>query len=245
MIRDKLYLIIEPTPDRKLNGYDIVMIIAIITSIIPLMFKSSTYAFSVIENIVTLIFIIDYLLRWITADKKQMKPGIIPFIVYPFTFMAIIDLLSILPGIVVVNQSFRLLRMVRLLRIARTIRVIKSMRYSRNIRMIIRVLNDQKDSLIAVCCFAGSYIFISSLLLFNIEPDTFDTFFDAIYCAAISLTTVGYGDIYPVSQAGRIFTIISSFFGIAIIALPAGIITAGFLDELNSSKKVKEEEAIK
>ena len=73
---------------------------------------------------------------------------------------------------------------------------------------------------------------LSALVVFNVEPDTFESFFDAIYWAVVSLTTVGYGDIYPVSTLGRIVTMISSVFGVAIIALPAGIITAGFMQEL-------------
>ncbi len=238
MIRDKLYRIIEPTSsDRDPNAYDVLMILAIIASIIPLMFKRSLYAFSIIENVVTGLFLLDYFFRWITADKKVGRSGIVPFIAYPFTFMAIIDLLSILPGLVLVNPSLRLLRIARLLRMFRALRIFKSMRYSKNIRLIARVLVAQKDSLIAVCYFAGGYIFISALLLFNIEPDTFNTFFDAIYWASISLTTVGYGDIYPTSIVGRIFTIASSIFGVAVIAMPAGIITAGFLDELKTNKE--------
>ena len=65
------------------------------------------------------------------------------------------------------------------------------------------------------------------------ETTRFETFFDAIYWATISLTTVGYGDIYPVTTIGRIVTMISSVFGIAIIALPSGVITAGYLEEVN------------
>ncbi|MEG2328896.1 potassium channel family protein [Anaerorhabdus sp.] len=75
-----------------------------------------------------------------------------------------------------------------------------------------------------------------ALLIFNIEPDSFNTFYDAVYWATVSLTTVGYGDIYPVSEFGRLITMISSIFGIAIIALPAGIITAGYMDALNSKE---------
>ena len=65
------------------------------------------------------------------------------------------------------------------------------------------------------------------------EPESFETFFDAIYWATISLTTVGYGDIYPVTTVGRIVTMVSSVFGIAIIALPSGVITAGYLSEVS------------
>lgn len=89
---------------------------------------------------------------------------------------------------------------------------------------------------------AVGYIIVSALIIYNVEGDSFATFFDAIYWATVSLTTVGYGDIYPVTTAGRIITMISSMFGIAIVALPAGIITAGYLDALNEEKKKREEE---
>jgi voltage-gated potassium channel len=79
---------------------------------------------------------------------------------------------------------------------------------------------------------AGGYILVSALIIFNIEPESFGSFFDAVYWATVSLTTVGYGDIYPVSLMGRIITMFSSVFGIAIVALPAGIITAGYMGEL-------------
>ena len=84
---------------------------------------------------------------------------------------------------------------------------------------------------------ALTYILISAIIIFNIEPQTFDTFFDAVYWATVSLTTVGYGDIYPVTNIGRLVTMISSFFGIAVIALPAGIITAEYMVELNEENK--------
>ena len=80
---------------------------------------------------------------------------------------------------------------------------------------------------------AAAYIIIAALVIFNVEPDTFGNFFDAIYWAAVSLTTVGYGDIYPITDAGRLVTMISSFVGIAIVALPAGIITAGYMNVIN------------
>ena len=73
-------------------------------------------------------------------------------------------------------------------------------------------------------------------MVFNVEPESFDNFFEAIYWATVSLTTVGYGDIYPVTSVGRVITMISSVFGIAVVALPAGIITAGYMKELEDRK---------
>ena len=84
---------------------------------------------------------------------------------------------------------------------------------------------------------AFAYVLVSALIVFNVEPDSFNNYFDAVYWATVSLTTMGYGDIYPVTTAGRIVTMISSFMGIAIVALPAGIITSGMMDEINSAKE--------
>lgn len=143
------------------------------------------------------------------------------------------DLLSILPSLTVLNQSFKLLRLFRLFRALRVFRAFKLFRYSKNAQIIGNVLKKQKGPLTSVLILALGYILISALIIFNVEADTFDSFFDAVYWATVSLTTVGYGDIYPVTEVGKIVTMVSSLFGIAIVALPAGIITAGYIDELH------------
>lgn len=74
------------------------------------------------------------------------------------------------------------------------------------------------------------------IFVFQIEPEIYPTFFDAVYWAVISLTTVGYGDLYPVTSAGRIISMISAIFGIAFVALPAGIISAGYLEIVMEEK---------
>ena len=178
------------------------------------------------------LFIADYILRFITANIKLHR-GIASFFLYPVTPWAIIDLISILPSFSLLGSGFKILRVMRLLRSIRVFRAFKILRYSKNFEIISRVFKKQQGPLLAVCVLAMGYILISALVIFNVEPDSFDTFFEAIYWATVSLTTVGYGDIYPVTVAGRIITMISAIFGIAIIALPAGIITAGYIDEIN------------
>ena len=84
---------------------------------------------------------------------------------------------------------------------------------------------------------AVAYVFMSALVIYNVEPESFETFFDAIYWATISLTTVGYGDIYPITTIGKLVAMVSSIFGIAIIALPSGVITAGYMDEIRKQNK--------
>ncbi len=233
-MRKKLYSIIEPVGnDNNLsNIYDFIMMTTIVVSIIPLAFKETNALFQWIDYITVSIFILDYLLRLLTADYK-LKKSVVSFFVYPLTPMAIIDLISILPSLTVLNSSFRLLKLFRLLRTLKVLRAFKFLRYSKSFDIISNVFKKQKKVLTAVATMAVAYVLISALVIYNVEPESFETFFDAIYWATISLTTVGYGDIYPVTTIGRIVTMISSVFGIAIIALPSGVITAGYLEEVN------------
>lgn len=232
-MRKRLYEIIEVAKenDRWSQAYDFIMIFVIFLSLMPLTVKEQTPFLNVVDKITASIFVIDYLFRLITADFK-LEQGKLSFVRYPFTFMAIVDLVSILPSVTFINNSFRVLKVSRLFRSLRVFRIFKSFRYSKNVALIIRVFSKQKDSLMVVIWFALGYIVISALVIFNVEPETFDTFFDAVYWATVSLTTMGYGDIYPVSTIGRTVTMLSSFIGIAIVALPAGIITAGYMEEL-------------
>lgn len=238
-MRKRIYEIIELSQDNDCvsSVYDILMMAAIIISIIPLAFKQTYTFFYYTDIATTVLFIIDYILRLITADYKINKKSISSFIRYPFTLLAIIDLISILPTLTILNSGFKLLRLFRMFRTLRVFRIFKALRYSKSITIIAKVIRNSKDALLAVCTLAIGYIIISALVIFNVEADSFETFFDAVYWATVSLTTVGYGDIYPVTTAGRIITMISSFFGIAVVALPAGIITAGYMDALNSDKK--------
>lgn len=230
--------------------YDFTMLLAIAVSIIPLMFRSQPKVFWYFELVSTILFIIDYLLRWCTADYQSSRSKLGAFLIYPFTPLAIIDLLSILPIIHIISPTFRLARVYRMMKILRIFRVI---RYFEPLKIIFAVIQRQRKILWTVLVLALFYIFITALIMFNAEEDInpatgqylFENFFDAFYWAACTLTTVGYGDLYPISHTGRVISIISSMVGIAIIALPSGIITAGYMDELNrrnesSTKEQKE-----
>ena len=235
-MRRRLYEIISASDGRdKLSSvYDIIMMAVIIISLIPLLFKQQFAIFEIADKVCAGIFIVDYVLRLATADYKFQKHSVSAFLRYPFSPMAIVDLVSILPSLTVLNQGFKLLRLLRMFRALRVFRAFKLFRYSRNARIIMSIFRRQKGPLGYVLILALGYIVISALIIFNVEPRSFHSFFDAIYWATVSLTTVGYGDIYPVTGIGRIVTMISSVFGIAIVALPAGIITAGYMNELKN-----------
>ena len=240
-MRKRIFEIIEVADSKETFShiYDIIMMITIALSMIPLAFKTESAAFVWIDRITVSIFIIDYLLRFMTADIK-LNRGWVSFLIYPITPMAIIDLVSILPSITIINDALRVLKIVRMVRTLRVLRIFKSFRYSKNIAMIGRVFQKQKKSLLTVGVLAVGYMLVSALVVFNVEPDTFASFFDALYWAAVSLTTVGYGDIYATTTAGKAITMISAVLGVAIVALPAGIITAGYMSEIDEDEKAND-----
>lgn len=126
----------------------------------------------------------------------------------------------------------------------RILRLFKLIRYSDKIRVLGRVIRKEKGVLLTVLGIAVFYVFLTALIMFNVEPhvnpvtgaETFDSFFDALYWATVTLTSVGYGDMVPATDIGRLVSMLSSLFGVAIIALPSGVITASYLDELRALK---------
>ena len=241
--REKIYRIIEHGDERGTLGtiYDSIMLLAILASIVPLMFAREYPAFWYVELVTCSLFVVDYLLRWITADFR-LKKGVFSFFLYPFTVWAIIDLLSILPCLTPLSRGFKLFRITRLMKV---LRLFKFLRYFKRFQMLNRVLKKEKDVLLSVLGVALFYIFLTALIMFIIEPHVnpvtgeviFADFFDALYWATVTLTTVGYGDLTPVTDVGRLVSMLSSLFGIAIIALPSGVITASYMDELKNMKK--------
>ena len=182
-MRKRIFEIIEKSQgdDRLSQIYDVFMIVVIIASLIPLGFKTESSFFYILDKTAMVIFIIDYLLRWMTADYKFEQKSVASFVRYPFSMMAIVDLVSILPSLSVISRSFKVLRVLRMVRALRVLRVFKGLRYSNNFIIIGNVIRSSKNSLVAVVTLAVAYILISALVIFNVEPDSFQTFFDAVY----------------------------------------------------------------
>lgn len=167
------------------------MMATILVSIVPLAFKESNAVFEWIEYISVSIFILDFILRLVTADLKLHK-SVASFFIYPITPMAIIDIVSILPSLTVLNSGFKLLKLFRLLHCLKVFRTFKFLGYSKSFEIIANVFKKQSRVLSAVGSLAIAYVLISALVIYNVESDSFETFFDAIYWATVSLTTVGY-----------------------------------------------------
>lgn len=245
MNRKRIFAIIEKGSTHTLISriYEDFMLLMIIISLLPLVFVQQRPIFIWFDRISVSAFILDYILRWMTADLKNLeKKPLNAFLTYPFSFMAITDLLSIMPSIGIFNRAFKVFRLFRLLKLLRVVRIL---RYAPRIEMLLFVFKKEKVVLLSVLAIAVFYIFVTALLMFNVEMScytpgskvVFDSFFDALYWATTTLTTVGYGDICPVSSFGRLVSMVSSIFGVAIIALPSGVITASYMEEMKKEKK--------
>ena len=231
-IREKIYdLVIEPTRTRSgMDWYDAIAIVAIALSLTPLMFKEPPWFLRYTELFVAIFFSIDYILRWICADFDSEVEGSMPFLLYPLTLTAIIDFCTILLSIAIASGKFRFLAAARFLQFFRLGGVLRAMRYITGVSIIVGAFKRQKQALLSVTFVTLFYIFVTALFMFNLEPQTFTDFGEALYWSCISVTTVGYGDIVPATPIGRLVSVISSIVAVAVIALPASIITAGFME---------------
>lgn len=230
----RIYEVIEVSSigDASSRAYDVLMTTTVIVGLVPLTLKTDNYYTYIIEIMTALILFVDYCARVYTADYKMGFKNIRAYIAYIFTPLAIFDLLSILPVIYLLFPipSLRLLKLIRIFR------VLKLIRYSKTMIVIANVVRKVKTQLVAVLILITIYIFVSAMLIFQLEPNLFESFFDALYWATISITTIGYGDIYPTTDIGRFITMISALMGVAVIALPSGMITAAYMNEISKKK---------
>lgn len=227
--------------------YDAVIITFVFISIVPLFFKHDAPFLVTLNYYVSIVFIVDYILNWITADFSLKKKKL-SFLLYPITPWAIIDLLAIIPFFFNVSDTLVLFRIFRLVRLSR---LFKALKYSNSFNIFLSALKKQKDILLALLAVTLAYIVISSLIIFNVEPDVFPDVTEAIFWSASALTNITVTDtILLTTTAGKVIALISSFLGIALIALPTGVITGAFMSELHrhhlsEKKRGREEEKSK
>ena len=235
--------LVEPGKEGVVSKiYDGLMFVAIVLGTLPLLFREYRLLFWYFDIFSGIVYMVDYVLRWVTCDLRSNKPKWKAFLLYPITPMAILDLLSILPTFEVLSSTYRLAKSARLLKIFRFSKIIH---YIAPLEIFIKVIKKQWKLLMAVVLVALFDIFVTAIIIFQsekeIDPVTgeyiFKTFYDAFYWATITLTTVGFGDLCPVSEMGKTLSIISSLVGIGVIAMPSSIITAGFMQELNRRTK--------
>jgi len=164
------------------------------------------------------IFTTEYLARLYIADKKLK---------YIFSFYGIIDLLSILPFFLTTFLNFQAIKAFRLFRL---FRLLKLTRYSKTINKFQKAISKAKEEFIIFFLLTIIMFYLSSIGIYYFEndaqPKAFSSVFDSMWWAVATLTTVGYGDIYPITIGGKIFTTIMLLIGLGIVGIPAGIVAA-------------------
>lgn len=193
--------------------------------------------FQVLEIITVIVFTLEYILRIWTADLLYPDARH-PRLKYCLSFMALIDLLAILPFYLpFLSADLRFLRMMRLFRLFRLLRVLKLGRYFDALQVIVRVIRTSGPQLIMSVVLCFFVMLFSAIIMYEVEnpvqPEQFPNVMASLWWAMCTLTTVGYGDVYPVTSIGRFFASVISLVGIGIIAIPTGIIAAGFSKVIN------------
>lgn len=192
------------------------------------------------DLISVIIFTIEYVLRvWSCNHEAKYKHSIGGRIRYMLSFGALIDLLAILPFYLHAIVGFDL-RMLRILRLMRFFRLFRLTSYMKATKLVTNVFKSRINELLLSLVLTIFLIIIASCLLYfaehNLHTKGFESIPDSIWWAVVTLTTTGYGDVVPVTPIGKILTGIVLIMGIALIALPAGIITTGFLDEMRKMR---------
>lgn len=240
MNMEKLRSIIDSTDTRKGKLFALFIQSLIILSLItfsietlPDLPETTRGLLSNTEVIIVLIFTVEYILRIVAAERK------LSFI---FSFYGLIDLAAIAPFYLATGLD---LRSVRVFRLFRLVRVLKLFRYSAAIRRFKVALVLAREELILFSVAALMLLFLSAVGIYYCEneaqPEVFRSIFDALWWSVATLTTVGYGDIYPVTVAGKLFSFFVLMIGLGIIAVPTGLVASALSEarKLEAEKKIE------
>ncbi len=227
--------VINEDTTHKGRIFDIIVQILIIISLITFSIETlpdlSAHTYETLRTIevgIVAFFTLEYVLRVLVAEKKSR---------YIFSFYGIIDLLAILPFYLSGLMNLQALRFLRLLRL------LKFTRYNSAIVRVGKAIWLSKEELILFGVFTLMLLYLAALGIYHFEheaqPEKFRSIFDCLWWAVATLTTVGYGDIYPITLGGRLFTFVILMVGLGVVAVPTGIVASAL-----SSVRKKESEAV-
>lgn len=236
-LRKRLKLIVEDNTTRQGKLFDYFIQILILLSLIafsvetlPDLTPQFQQFLKTFEIVCVIIFTIEYLLRIILADRPLK---------YIFSFYGIIDLLAILPFYLKGTIDARAIRAFRVFRVFRALKLI---RYNRALRRIHLASRMVREEVILFLIITSIFIFLSSAGIYFFEneaqPDVFKSVFHSTWWSVVTLTTVGYGDVYPITVGGKIFTFFILLIGVGIVTIPAGLVATA----LSKAREIEDKE---
>lgn len=250
-LKEQIYYIFEYSDQKNFFSLLDDLLITILTSISVGAFILETYpSFSdvysqdleLVEIIITGLFTLEYLIRiWVCTINPKYRHPISGRLKYIITPLSLIDLIAILPFYLQV--LFPSLGFIKFTLLLRLFRLFKISRYSESLRTIIKVIVLKKEELIATLLIViFVLVFVSSLMFFaehEAQPEKFSSILETMWWGVVTLTTVGYGDVYPTTNLGKLLSAAVAFLGIGIFGLPAGIIASGFAEEVQKRRGKK------
>lgn len=248
-IRRKIFVLLHPEIgnsrwDRLINGFIILLIllnvVAVMLETVPSIHDPYAQFFTNFDRFSVFVFTVEYLLRaWTCVHADEYKNSWRGRLKYMFSLGALIDLLAIVPYYLHLAIGLDL-RILRILRLMRFLRLFRLTHYMRTTRMVINVFKSRAKELWVAFIMGMFLILIAASLVYFAEHlengKQFSSIPKTLWWAVVTLTTVGYGDMIPITPLGQFFTGAILIIGVAILAMPAGIITAGFLEESRKTK---------
>jgi voltage-gated potassium channel len=250
-IRRKVFEVVEASAGdsflKKLFDYFIISLI-ILNTLFYIFETVDSFAekynriFGILETFSVVVFTLEYVLRlWTCTFMEKYKRPFIGRIKYAFSLFALIDLFAFLPFYLYTLTHVDLI-FIRVLRLFRFIRLFKLGRYSDAMQVFGRVLKSKKEELVLTITISLVLIVVSASFIYiaehDVQPDKFRNIPESMYWSVTTLTSVGYGDIYPVTIIGKILTSLISLVGVGMIALPTGILASAFSKEIKKTKSV-------
>lgn len=232
--------------DRQKIGQaaEVVALIMVLASIVALVIESDAAmaeeyqaVFATSRTVFAIFFVGEYILR--TLNTQREGRSLKSWREYAGSFFGVIDLLSILPVILpmVIGPNFAVVKTFRMLRV---FRILKFGRYSKSMKMLGDTVMSIRYALLSTLFIAAFLILFSSACMYFLEheaqPEAFPNILSTLWWAVATLTTVGYGDIYPVTSGGKLFASLVAMVGIGLVAIPTGLMSAAFVSNLEKSK---------
>jgi voltage-gated potassium channel len=247
-IKQRLYEELFPGRDNSVNKtYNVGMLTLIVLNVMAVileteleLFQRYKPYFEGFEVFSVLVFAVEYIVRlWVCTEEPKYRLPVRGRIRYALEPLTLIDLFSFLPFFLpFIGLDLRFIRSVRLIRL---FRVLKMGRYSESLTTLSRVIKAKKEELVVTLYAGFILLIIASSFMYLVEhdaqPETFSSIPDAMWWGAVTLTTVGYGDVYPKTLLGKMLGALIAMLGIGLFALPAGIIASGFAAELQNKAK--------